>query len=106
MAEGIDLALATDMCPTCWVESMQLVMALACRLYHFSPEEALLAATVNAARALGLEDRGSIEPGKLADLQIWDIPAFEDVIYRIGNNAVVGVIKRGTVTWFCENEKV
>lgn len=98
MAEGLTLALATDLCPGCWAESMQLVMQLACRLYQFSPTEALHAATMGAARALGLEhDRGSLKPGKLADLQIWNVPTFEDVIYRLGNNAVETVIKRGEV---------
>ena len=98
MAEGMTLALATDLCPGCWVESMQLVMQLACRLHQFSPADALYASTVGAARALGLEaDRGSLEPGKLADVQIWDLPTFEDVIYRIGHNAVETVIKRGKV---------
>jgi imidazolonepropionase len=94
---GLSLALATDFCPACWVESMQLIMALACRLYRFTPGEALHAATVGGARALGLADRGALEPGKLADLQIWDLPTFEDVIYRVGNNAVVTVLKRGKV---------
>ena len=91
------LALATDLCPGCWLEWMQLVMQLACRLYAFSPEEALLAATVGAAQALGLTDRGMLAPGKLADIQVWDLPSFEDVVYRLGNNAVAMVVKRGRV---------
>ena len=98
LEEGMTLALATDICPACWVESMQFVMMLACRLYHLSPEEALIASTLNGAKALRLDhDRGSLEPGKLADIQIWDIPTFEDVIYRLGNNAVETVIKRGII---------
>ena len=97
LAEGMTLALATDLCPGCWAESMQFVMQLACRLYRFSPEEALLAATIGGARSLGLTDRGTIAPGQLADLQIWRLPAFEDVIYRLGSNAVGRMIKRGRV---------
>jgi imidazolonepropionase len=97
LAEGLPLALASDLCPACWVESLQLVMQLACRVYHLSPEEALYAATVGGARALGLDDRGSLAPGRLADLQIWNLPTFEDVIYRLGNYAVETVVKRGRV---------
>lgn len=97
LAEGMTLALATDLCPACWVESMQLVMQFACRQYRLSPEEALSASTVTGAKAVGLNDRGTLAPGQLADLQIWDIPTFEDVIYRLGNNAVWAVIKRGKV---------
>jgi imidazolonepropionase len=95
--DGLPLALATDLCPACWVESMQLVMQLACRLYRFSPEEALWAATAGGARALGLDDRGTLEPGRLADIQIWDLPSLEDVIYRLGHNAVETLVKRGKV---------
>lgn len=94
---GLTVALATDFCPACWMDSMQLVMQLACRQYQFSPEEALLASTINAAMALGMDDRGTLEPGKLADIQLWDIPSFEDLIYRLGNNAVSAVVKRGKV---------
>ena len=97
LAEGMTLALATDMCPACWVESMQLVMQFACRQYRLSPEAALYASTAGGARALGLTDRGTLAPGQLADIQIWNIPAFEEVIYRLGNNAVWAVIKRGKV---------
>jgi imidazolonepropionase len=99
-AEGMTLALATDICPACWVESMQFVMQLACRQYRLSPAEALYAATMGAARALELEDRGSLEAGKLADVQIWDLPTSEDVVYRLGHNAVETVIKRGRVYRF------
>lgn len=91
------VALATDLCPACRVESMQLVMQFACRLYRFSPEEALHAATVGGARALGMDDRGVLAAGKLADVQIWSIPTFEHVIYRIGHNAVDKVIRRGRI---------
>ncbi len=62
------------------------------------PEEALLAATVGGARALGLTDRGALAPGQLADIQVWRLPSFEDVIYRLGNNAVERMIKRGRVS--------
>jgi len=94
---GLTVGLATDLCPGCWMESMQLVMQLACRLYKLSPEEALLAATAGAAKACGLTDRGVLQPGKQADIQVWDLPAFEDLVYRLGNNAVTMVIKRGQV---------
>jgi imidazolonepropionase len=80
---------------------MQLVMQLACRLYGFSPAEAIYASTVGSARALGLDtDRCSLEPGKLADLQVWDLPSLEDMVYRIGDNAVVAVVRRGRVLRF------
>jgi imidazolonepropionase len=97
LERGMTLALATDLCPGCWLESMQLVLQLACRQYQLSPEEALLAATTGAARALALADRGTLQPGMLADIQIWDLPAFEELVYRLGNNAVALVIKRGRV---------
>ncbi|MFC7391456.1 imidazolonepropionase [Scopulibacillus cellulosilyticus] len=95
---GMSVALATDLCPGCWTESMQFVMALACRLYQMSPAEAIRAATLGGAKALDLDgNRGSIEVGKLADLQIWNVPRYEHAIYRLGGNIVEQVIKNGEI---------
>ncbi|MAG97723.1 MAG: imidazolonepropionase [Rhodospirillaceae bacterium] len=98
LERGMTLALATDICPGCWLESMQFVIALACRLYGFTPAAALRAATIGGAAALGQADKiGSLEPGKLADIAIFDVPRYEDLAYRLGRNAVRTVIKRGQV---------
>lgn len=93
---GMIIALATNCNPGNWTESMQFVMALACRRHKMSPAEALRASTAGGAIALGLEnDRGSIQEGKIADIQIWDTFNYEDVVYRLGGNIVEKVIKRG-----------
>ncbi len=95
---GMTLALATNLNPANWTESMQIVMQLACRNHGMSPEEAMLAATTGAARAIGREHQiGCLAQDFKADIQIWDLPSFEDVIYRIGNNAVWMVIKNGKI---------
>lgn len=105
--EGMTLAVATDLCPGCWVESMQMALEMVCRSYGLSVEEAVLAATVGGARALGLDDRGSLAPGMVADVQIWDLPSAEDLVYRLGDNAVEQVIKRGrTVVRRNDSEEV
>jgi len=94
--QGLTVALATNLCPGCWTESLQFVMALACRLYQMSPAEALLAATSGAAKALNLEDDyGTMEAGKFADIQIWNVPSYEHVVYRLGGNVVEKVYKTG-----------
>ncbi|TQR19852.1 imidazolonepropionase [Psychrobacillus vulpis] len=94
---GMNIALATDLCPACYTESMQFVINLACRLYKFTVEEAIKAATFGGARALDLDDRGIIQTGKLADLQIWDIPTYKHIAYELGTNIVETVIKDGKV---------
>lgn len=95
---GMTVALATDACPGCWVESMPFVIQLACRLYQFTPEEALRASTFGAACAVNREKRiGSLESGKQADIIILDLPRYEDLVYRLGRNPVKKVIKSGTV---------
>ncbi|WP_391116291.1 imidazolonepropionase [Psychrobacillus sp. L3] len=94
---GMKIALATDLCPACYTESMQFVINLACRLYKFTVEEAIKAATYGGAQALNLNDRGVIQVGKLADLQIWDIPSYKHIAYELGTNIVETVIKDGKV---------
>jgi len=97
---GMTLALGTNINPGNWTESMQMVMQLACRNHGMSPEEAMLAATTGAAKAIRREDRiGRLAKGYSADIQIWDLPSFEDSIYRIGNNAVCMVIKNGKIVF-------
>lgn len=63
-----------------------------------TPEEVIRASTLGGAMALGISnDRGSIEIGKLADIQIWDTPIYGDIVYRLGGNLIETVIKRGKV---------
>jgi imidazolonepropionase len=96
---GGALALATDCNPgTCWCESMQLIIALACRYMSMTPAEAITAATINAAHAVGLGDEvGSLESGKRADAIILDAPSYRHLGYRFGSNLVGTVIVAGQV---------
>lgn len=97
-ADGI-LAIATDLNPgTAWCESMQFAIALACRYMKLTPAQAIVAASLNAAAAINLEDRvGSLEPGKQADLLILEVPDYRYLGYRFGTNLVRTVIKKGVV---------
>ena len=94
---GGALALATDLNPgTCWCESMPLIIALACRFMRMTPAEAIVAATINAAHAVGLGHQvGSLEVGKKADVIVLDIPDYRHLPYRFGVNLVDRVIKGG-----------
>ncbi|HEU0296834.1 MAG TPA: imidazolonepropionase [Anaerolineales bacterium] len=93
------LALATDCNPgTTWNESMQFVIALACRAMKLTPAQAIAATTINSAHAIRKSDTiGSIEVGKQADLLILSIPDYRQLGYRYGTNLVKQVIKRGQV---------
>ena len=95
-ADGI-FALATDCNPgTTWNESMQFVIALACRAMRITPAQAIAAATINSAHAIRrAETVGSIEVGKQADMLILSVPDYRFLGYRYGTNLVKQVIKRG-----------
>ena len=95
---GIPIALATDLNPNCWTESLQIIIALACYHMKLSPAEALSAVTINAACALNRQDEiGSLEVGKKADLDVFDVPNHNFLPYHFGVNLVSKVIKNGKV---------
>ena len=80
-------AIATDCNPgSSPVSSLLLCLNMACTLFRMTPEEALAGVTREAARALGRADLGTIEPGKLADLAIWNVTDPAELSYRIGFN--------------------
>ena len=98
---GVPVALATDFNPgTCPILSMPIIVGLACLRRLLTPAEAVVAATINAAHAVGLGDRlGSLETGKQADLVILDAPSFHHIPYWFGRNLVNTVVKRGRIAW-------
>lgn len=94
---GVPVALATDCNPgTCPSENLALMVSLACSQMKLTPAEALVAATINGAYAL---DRGkilgSLEPGKLADIVVWDAPSHRHIPYHFGVNLVEMVYVAG-----------
>ncbi len=84
---GVPMAVATDCNPgTSPLQSLRLAMSLACTHFRLTPEEALRGATVHAARALGLDDRGRLQPGLRADFVLWDIGQPAELAYWLGGN--------------------
>ncbi len=96
---GVPIALGTDFNPgTSPTPNLQLVLSIASLKLRLTPQEALVAATANAALSLGLEDtHGSIEPGKVADLVVWDVPSVDLLPYWVGADLARVVVKRGRV---------
>jgi len=94
---GVPMALATDLNPgSSPVGSILTMVNLGCVLFGLTPTEALRGVTVNAARALGRGGEiGTIEPGKRADLAIWEVGHPRDLAYWLGRNPCVGRVFGG-----------
>lgn len=98
---NIPVALATDFNPgSCMTENLQMIMSLASLKLKMNADEILNAVTINAAFALNIEDKvGSIETGKQADLNIFDIPDYKFIVYNFGVNNIEMVIKKGKIIY-------
>ena len=95
---GVPIALATDLNPNCWTESMQFIISLACYQMKMTPAEAIVASTINAAHAIDRAGEiGSLEVGKKADIIILDVPNYQQIPYHFGVNHVEKVIKDGVI---------
>jgi imidazolonepropionase len=94
---GVAVALATDYNPgTSPTASMPFVLSLACTQMKMLPAEAITAATYNGACALDLQDRkGSVEPGKDADLAVFDVEDYREIAYWIAGEVCSEVIANG-----------
>ncbi len=97
---GVAVALATDYNPgTSPTISMAMAMSLACTHMNMSPAEAIAAATINGAFALGLADRkGSVEAGKDADMAVFDVSDYREIPYWFGMNRCRKTIISGLAT--------
>jgi imidazolonepropionase len=99
ISAGVPVALATDFNPgTCFTLNMQLILAIACTQMKMTPAEAVTAATVNGAYALGISDRlGTLEAEKQADIVLMDVSDYRELPYFFGINHCVVTIKKGNV---------
>ncbi len=93
----VPIAIATDCNPgSSPVTSVLLAMNMACTLFRMTPFEALAGVTRNAARALGLAgELGTIEPGKVADLALWDVEHPAELSVNLGLNPCSGIVTAG-----------
>jgi imidazolonepropionase len=98
---GAIVSLATDYNPgTSPTVSMPMILSLACTQLRMTPAEAIAAATINAACALHREKRiGSLEPGKQADLAVFDVEDYREIPYYFGMNHCWMTIKRGEIIY-------
>ena len=96
-AAGVAMAIATDCNPgSSPCTSILLALNMACTLFGLTPEEALSGATRNAATALGaLDEIGTIEVGKRADLALWRVERPAELCYGLGSNPLAAAVHRG-----------
>jgi len=93
---GVPMAVASDLNPgTSPLLSLRLAMNMACTLFRLTPEEALRGATVHAARALGLADRGTLAVGQRADFALWPVRRPAELCYWIGGTLATAVYAGG-----------
>jgi imidazolonepropionase len=98
--QAVPVAIATDYCSSFHATSLALTIALACSWFRLTPAEAIVAATLNAAYALGRgRDRGSLDAGKRGDLTILDCRHPNEIGLRIGAPIVRQVVSQGDVIW-------
>jgi imidazolonepropionase len=93
---GVRMAVATDLNPgTSPLRSLRLAMNMASTLFRLTPAESLRGATVNAARALGLDDRGALAAGQRADVVVWHARQPAELAYWIGGSLAARVFAGG-----------
>ena len=93
---NVPVALGTDFNPSCWIENLQTIIALACYQMRMTTAEAIVATTVNAAHAINrAKDVGSLEVGKKADVLVLDVPNHKFLGYHYGVNLIDKVLKNG-----------
>jgi imidazolonepropionase len=93
---GVPIAIATDHNPgSSPCLSLILMLSMACTLFRLTPEEAWRGVTVNAARALGLPDRGRLARGLRADLAVWDAEHPRELAYRFGHSPCMASVQAG-----------
>jgi imidazolonepropionase len=99
VSAGVPVALASDFNPgTCPGPSLQLAIAIACGQLGLTAEEAIVAATINGAHAVGRSQRlGSLETGKQADVLILDVKDYRELPYYFGLNHCRTVLKKGKI---------
>jgi imidazolonepropionase len=98
---GVRVALATDFNPgSSYTPNMQLILTLACTQLRMTVEEAVEAATLGGAHALGLQGQvGALTPERWCDLLVLDVPSYLHLPYLFGVNHVQTVVKAGQIAW-------